>query len=72
MCFRRQLDPKSRRIFAAGNLCLLAGLLLTQFENSIGHRHPAVLLALRFALMGAAITLLFWSARRSRNCAPRF
>jgi hypothetical protein len=73
MCLnRRQLDSKSRRIFAAGNVCLYSGLMLTLFfEEGFGHRHPAVFDALRFMLIGCAIALLYWSARRSRGCAAR-
>ena len=73
MCLRRrQLDPKSRRIFAAGNVCLLSGLMLTLFfEHGNGHRHPAIFDSLRFLLIGVAIGLLFWSARRNAGCAPR-
>lgn len=73
MCLRRrQLDPRSRRIFAAGNLCLTTGLMLTLFfEKGFGHRHPAVFDGLRFLLIGAAISLLFMSARRSGGCASR-
>ena len=73
MCLfrRRQLDPKSRRIFAAGNLCLASGLMLTHFEVGFGHRHPALFVGLRFLLMGCAICLLYWSARRSGGCASR-
>ena len=71
MCLfsRRQLDPKPRRIFAAGNLCLASGLMLTHFEVGFGHRHPALFIGLRFLLIGCAISLLFWSARRSGGCA---
>jgi hypothetical protein len=68
---RRQLDPKTRRIMASGNLCLAFGLMLTLFENHFGHRHPALHDGLRFLLMGCAIGLLLWSARRSGGCASR-
>jgi len=73
MCLRRrQLDPTSRRIYAAGNVCLFSGLMLTLFfEQGFGHRHPAIFDALRFLLIGAAIGLLFMSARRSGKCASR-
>jgi hypothetical protein len=72
MClFRRQLDRRSRRIYAAGNLCLCSGLMLTLFAESFGHRHPALFDGLRFLLIGVAISLLFWSARRSGRCATR-
>jgi len=73
MClFRRQLDPKSRRIYAAGNLCLVSGLMLNMFhEHGFGDRHPGPLLALRFLLMGLAIGFFFWFARRRGGCASR-
>jgi hypothetical protein len=75
MCLfhRRQLDPRSRRIYAAGNLCLISGLMLTRtlFAEGFGHRHPAIYDGLRFLLIGCAISLLFWSARRSGGCASR-
>jgi hypothetical protein len=74
MCLfhRHQLDPKTRRILVAGNLCISSSLILmTHFAESSGHRHPVVYDGLRFLLIGCAITLLYWSARRMRNCAPR-
>lgn len=73
MCLfrRRQLDPKSRRIFAAGNLCLMSSIMLTHFDYGFGHRHPAIFDGLRFLLIGLAIGLLYWSARRSGGCASR-
>ena len=69
--FRCQLDAKSRRIYAAGNLCLFSGLAITLFAGGFNHRYAAVSLGLRFLLMGAAICLLFWSARRAGGCAAR-
>jgi hypothetical protein len=73
MCLfrRRQLDPKSRRMFAAGNLCLASGLMLTHFADGFGHRHPAIYHSLYFLLMGCAIGLFYWVARRSGGCASR-
>jgi len=73
MCLRRrQLDPQSRRIYAAGNVCLSSGLILTLFlEEGFGHRHPAVFDGLRFLLIGCAIVLLLRATRRSSGCAPR-
>lgn len=74
MCLfrRRQLDLKSRRILAAGNLCLASSFVPTLFyEHGFGHRHSLVLDSLRFLLLGFAIGLLYWSARRSGGCAPR-
>jgi hypothetical protein len=69
MCLLRRhpLDPKTRRIFVAGNLCLASGLLLTIFAEGFGHRHPVLYQDLRFLLLGAAICLLLWSVRRARN-----
>jgi len=69
--FVRQLDPKSRRIFATGNLCLASGLILTVFGKGFGHQHPAIFDGLRFLLMGLAISLLFWSVRHRKGCIPR-
>jgi hypothetical protein len=73
MClFRcRQLDPKSRRIFVACNLCLFSGLMLTHSEDGFGHSHPALFIGLRFLLIVCAIRLLYWFARRSGGCASR-
>jgi len=71
MCLfrRRPFDPTSRRIFFAGNLCLICGILLTYFLGSFGNRHPDIFLALRFLLMGSAIGLMFWSSYRNGRCA---
>jgi hypothetical protein len=70
MCLcSRQLEPKSRRIYAAGNLCLFTGIALTIFRGGFAHLHPALYNGLRFLLMGCAIGLLYWSARRRGGCA---
>jgi len=71
MCLRRQLDSKSRRIFSAGYLCIIASFVLMNFSTDFGHRHSAVILGLRFVLLGCAVGLMFWSARRIRGCASR-
>jgi hypothetical protein len=73
MCLlrRRQLDPKSRRLMAAGNLCLASGLMLTHFEEGLGHHHSAIFDGLRFLLIGLAIGLIVWSVRRNCGCASR-
>lgn len=71
MCLaRRQLDPTSRRIYAAGNFCLFTGLSLTLFFKGSGFAvsHPDLFLALRFVLICSAIVLLYWSGRRSGGC----
>jgi hypothetical protein len=72
MCLSyRQLDPKSRRIYAAGNLCLFTGIALTIFRGGFGFalRHPDIYFGLQFLLFCSAIGLLRWSARRSGGCA---
>jgi hypothetical protein len=73
MCLfhRRQLDPKTRRIQAAGLLCLYSSLIFLPFADGFGHRHPAIYNGLRFLLMGCAVCLVYWSARRSGGCASR-
>ena len=70
MC-NRSLDPKSRRILAAGTLCLYAGISFPLFTEGFGHRHRAGFDGMLFLLVGLAISLLFLSARRSGGCAPR-
>jgi hypothetical protein len=76
MCLlrRHQADPRTRRIQSAGHLCFVAGLLLTLFAESFGMHHPAVYNSLRFLLMGLAVTLFLWAARRARrfNASRRF
>ena len=74
MCLlrRRQLDLKARRIFIAGNLCIVSSLsFTTHFADGFGHRHPALFDGLRYLLMGLAIGLLLWFVRRSGGCASR-
>ena len=67
---RRQLDPKSRRIYAAGNLCLVVSLLPSIFlEHGFVHRYSVIYESLRFLFLGLAIGLLYWSARRNNGCA---
>ena len=71
MCLRRPLDRKSRRIFSAAYLCIIASFVLMNFSTDFGHRHSAAILGLRFALLGCAIGLMFWFARRNHGCASR-
>lgn len=67
----RDFDPKTRRIWACGNLCLTTGLMLTLFASNFGHRHPGLYDALRGFLLGMAVVFLFWSTRRMRNCGSQ-
>jgi hypothetical protein len=46
-------------------------LTRTLFADSFGHRHPALYDGLRFLLLGCAVCLLYWFARRSGGCASR-
>jgi hypothetical protein len=69
MClFRRQLDAKSRRIMAAGNICLFSCIMLNVLAQGFVHHHPVAFNSLRFLLLLSAIGLLFWFARRSGGC----
>jgi len=71
MCLiHRQLDAKSRRIYRAGVLCLVASLLLSLFDvHGFIHGHEDLFLVLRFVLIISAIGLLSWAGRRSGCCA---
>ena len=66
---RRSLDPKTRRIFVAGQLSLVAANLLFLFGQPFAHLYPGVLDALRGFLLGLAIVFLFWFNRRNRRGA---
>jgi hypothetical protein len=69
---RRQLDPKTRRIQSAGYLCFVSSFVpVLLSEHGFGHSHSGVVDTLRFVLLGFAIGLLYWSARRSGGCATR-
>jgi uncharacterized membrane protein YccC len=66
---RRSLDPKTRRIFVAGLLSLVAANLLFLFGQPFTHLFPGALDALRGFLLGLAIVFLFWSNRLNRRCS---
>jgi len=63
---RRSLDPKTRRIFVAGQLSLVAANLLFLFGQPFAHLYPGALEALRGFLLGLAVVFLFRSIRRKR------
>ena len=68
----RNADPKTRGIWACGNVCLTLGISMTLFATEWRTQHPAIYDALRGFLLGGAITCLIWSGRRMRrsdNCA---
>ena len=66
---RRSLDPKTRRIFVAGQLSLVAANLLFLFGQPFANFYPDVSHALRGFLLGLAIVFLYWSIRRNRRGA---
>ncbi|MGC9225327.1 MAG: hypothetical protein ACP5E2_15545 [Terracidiphilus sp.] len=69
MCLSiRQLDSKTRRTYAAGNICLFSAILFqTAFEDGFGLRHPALFNGARFFLFGCTIGLMSWFAHRRRR-----
>ena len=71
MCLCRQpLDPKSRRIQAAGIFFLFSALLFQAvFEDSFVHHHHALFNGVRLLLLGCAIGLLLWFNRRRCRAA---
>lgn len=42
MYLRRQFNPETRRIQAAGIFCLSSGLMLTLLAKDFNCRHPAI------------------------------
>jgi hypothetical protein len=63
----RDADPKTRRIWVCGNLCLIVGISMTLFASSWRALRPDVFDALHGFLIGAAITFQIWSLRRMRR-----
>jgi hypothetical protein len=63
----REYDPKTRRIWVCGNLCLCTSLIMTSFAKGWGALHPAVFDATKGFLLGLAITFLICSGRRMRR-----
>lgn len=68
MCGVRHFDKKTRRVYAAGNVCLLTGLMMTQFLSSSRVHHRILFDCVRGVALLASIALLLWVARRGR-CA---
>jgi hypothetical protein len=63
----RNADPKTRRIWVCGNLCLIVGISMNLFASSWRPLHPDAFDALRGFLLGVAITFQLWSLRRMRR-----
>ena len=73
MCIaRRNLTPKARRLLVIGNLCLVAGLILSIFDKDLGEHHATLFHSVRGFLIGLSIALNFGALRMSRNdCLPQ-
>jgi hypothetical protein len=67
----RDLDPKTRCIWAIGNLCLFTGTSQTLFAGNFRHLNPNLFDALRGFLIAIAIVFMLWSARRIRSFNSR-
>jgi uncharacterized membrane protein YccC len=67
----RDLDAKTRRIWAAGNLCLFTSLAFTLFGEGTRRNHLALVDGLRGFLIGLALVFLVWSTRRMLNPSAR-
>jgi hypothetical protein len=63
----RHLDLRSRVIFAAGNVCLFSGLMISLLATDFALHHHAAFNFLRFGLILAAICLNFVAMRRARR-----
>jgi hypothetical protein len=66
MCVRTW-DGKTRRIYAAGNLCLLSAMLLTQLGGNWNEQHRDWFDFVRGLLLGLAIVMLAWVVRRKKT-----
>lgn len=68
MClqYRHSLDPRTRRIFVAGQLLLVAANLLFLFGQDLTHSYPEPMHALRGFFLGLALVFLIWSAHRAK------
>lgn len=69
MCGIRNFDKKTRRIYAAANVCMLLGVMPTVLEVGLHGHHPFYTAA-RFVLLSAAIVLYLWVVRQKNRPAP--
>jgi hypothetical protein len=65
----RQLDRRSRLIFALANICLSSGLMLSLFATGFALRHHTAFNFLRFGLISAAIYLNLIAFRNAKRCS---
>ncbi len=68
MCFHnRQLDDKTRRIFAVGNVCLITGLTLNLFSHPASHSAQNI----QHAAVGFLLVLAIVINLHTTRCARR-
>jgi len=71
MCLaNRNLSPKARRFLAIGNMCLVAGLLMSIFDKDIAFLNAALYDALRGLFIGLSIGFNFGALRLAKTCPP--
>jgi hypothetical protein len=67
----RQLDPKTRRLLAIGNLCLAAGLLLWNFARPSSKIEQDWLHGVCGMLLGISIGINLFGLRFARRCREK-
>ena len=60
------LPPRSRIVFALGNVCLYSGVMIALMATEFARQHHAVYSGLLFGLPSLAICLNFWAMRSAR------
>lgn len=68
MCAVRNFDKKTRRIYAAASVCLLAGLIPAIIDVPL-RQHRDLYDAIRGLLLGTAIGLYLWVLSRKNKPA---
>lgn len=69
MCMVRSFDKKTRRVYLAGNFCLILGLTMTVMAGGWRAHHRVLFDSVRGIFLFTAIGLLLWAVRRRRqNC----
>ena len=67
----RQLDPKTRRLLAIGNMSLVVGLLLWLFVHPSGQIEKNWLHAVCGFLLGLSITINLMGLIFARRCSDK-
>ncbi len=67
--YHRQLDPKTKRLIAIGNLSLAIGLLLLNFPHPSGQIERNWLHGVGGFLLGLSITINLYAFRFARRCS---